>query len=205
MTTFQELADDLRVATHVNITEVSEADMLAIAKLATRHLVGLGVLIDQNDADTTLVVDDWQYAVPAGYIYVQFLEYEDTINAGVYWEQVPNSHWQFRATSGGTQIAFYKDLFDLRFSQTPGNKVRWKGQGRPAVPTALGNTVSPEVVAATQQAMEHLIFGRVSQARSELAFDRSQQRREVEAVLLGLDLVLPDTRVRPGSRRVHGR
>ncbi len=129
MTTFQELADDLRVVTHVNVTEVSDVDMLAIAKLATRHLVGLGVLIDQNDATITLAANDWQYAVPTGYIYVQFLEYEDSIDAGVFPEQIPNSHWQFRATSGGVQIDFYKHMFDLRHAQSPGNKVRWKGQG----------------------------------------------------------------------------
>lgn len=199
MATFQELVDDLRIATHVNLTEVTDADMLSLAAMATRHINGLGALIDVNDDTILLLQDTWSYAIPAGFVYVQRLEYEDTIDAGVFEEQVPSNHWQLRS---GRKIDFYKHSFDLRFSPSPGNNVRFRGQARATIPTGLGDSVEDELLAATQQAIQHLILGRVSQGRSELSFDRSAQRREVAGVLLELDLTLPDFRVLPNSRRV---
>lgn len=204
MSTFKEIIDDLREATDAKDGDIEENAMLGLCRLAVRDIIGAGALIDLDEAEITLAATTWEYSVPANFVYVQYLAYEDNTEAvSTYDEGVPRLHYGFRTDSGTPKVFFNRGMFDLRIDK----KVRFFGQGRPSVPTALTDTVDSEVDGLVQNVLEARFLSRLSQAGMQqggVGIDRANQRRELK-VAVDNALSHADFRVRPGSTRIRGR
>lgn len=204
MSTYKEIIDDLREATDVDDGAIEETAMLGLCRLAIRTIAGAGALIDLDEAEITLASATYEYSVPAGFVYVQYLAYEDdSESVSTYDEGVPCLHYTYRTDSGTPKVVFNRALFDLRIDK----KVRFFGQGRPSVPTVLTDTVDAEIDGIVQDVLEARFLSRLSQAglqQGGVGIDRANQRREMK---LAVDNALShaDFRVRPGSTRVRGR
>lgn len=204
MTTYKEIIDDLRDGTDARDSDIEENAMLGFCRLAMRFTIGAGALIDLDEAEITLAAATYSYSVPAGFVYVQYLAYEDDSEAvSTYDEGVPRLHYTFGTDSGTPKVYFNRSMFDLRI----GKDVRFFGQGRPTIPTALTDTVDPELEGVVQEVLEARFLSRLSQAglqQGGVGIDRANQRRELK---MAVDNALShvDFRVRPGSTRVRGR
>lgn len=204
MTTYKEIIDDLRNATGAEDSDIEENAMLGLCRLAIRFTIGAGALIDIDEANITLLAATYSYSVPAGFAYVQYLAYEDdTESVSTYDEGVPRLHYSFGTASGTPKVYFNRSVFDLR----TGKDVRFFGQGRPSIPTALTDTVDPELEGVVQEVLEARFLSRLSQAgfqQGGVGIDRANQRRELK-VAVDNALSHVDFRVRPGSTRIRGR
>lgn len=203
MTTYAELANEVRDSADVRVDEVSDAAMLNLVKRAVRMVRGTGALIDvgRDITSITLATGTWEYDVPAAFKYIHHLAYEGSAGGtAVYDEWVPRMHWEI--TPDG-KFMFNSNLFDLR----TGKKIGVYGQGEPAVPSALSDTVDTEVEEAVQAALWSLVLGRLSQSGGSQGqgqgIDRANQRRE--ALVTWDAFTHQDYRVFPNSTRVLGR
>lgn len=206
MTTYAELAEEVRDQVDATDAELSDSAMLNLMKRAVRDVIATGALIDLNRDTTsiTLAASTWEYAVPANFIYIHHLAFENTVNGtSDYSEFVPRMHWDIVLAAGTSTFAFLPHLFDLRIAK----KVGVFGQSKPAVPTALTDTVDTEVEGAMQAALEVRVLSRLSQMSigqgQGVGIDRANQRREAKVQWDGFTQA--DYRVFPNSTRVKGR
>lgn len=206
MATYQELVEELRDDNGLSGSEIDDAAALNLCRRAVRDIINRGALIDIEETEITLAASTWEYEVPAGFVYIHHLAYEDdSSGVSTYDEWVPSLHWTTISHTSKSWIQFHRDHFDLRIA---GDKVRVFGQARPAVPTVLSGTVDVELEGLIQAAVEVRFLARLSQMGVQQAagqgIDRANQRREAR-VMFDEALSHVDFRVRPSSRRVRGR
>lgn len=200
MATYTQALAAARVESTMKVSEVDDADALLLAQGIIRQLNGRGLLADLSDDTITLVTDTYAYTLPDDFIWVYRLQFEDDIGSGEYYEPVPHFHWSLHDAAGTAKVEFYENMFDMR----PGYKVRVIGQGRFSEPAALADTIPPVLEGIVGESLLLKLMSVGSQGRSELAIDRSSQRRELKALFDDF-VANASFRVLPSSRRVPGR
>lgn len=205
MTLYSDLITDVRAIAHVTTNELSDDAAVSIINGALRQMSSLGMLIDIDRDAITLGAATYEYAVPADYIWVHHLEYEDS--GGNIGEWVPQWAWTMQLVSGAATFVFPAATFDLRAAID----VHVIGQAKLSVPAGadatakLGVTVEPEVEDLLHTAILQNALSRISQGQSQHALDRADQRREQVSFYDAALSAATAARVRPGSRRVPGR
>lgn len=205
MTLYSEIITDVRAIAHVTTNEMDDGAAVSIINAAIRQLNSLGMLIDIDRVETALAAATYEYSVPASYIWIHHLEYEDSDGDGGEW--IPQWAWTIQLVSGAPTVVFSKATFDLRSTV----QFRWLGQAKITIPTGadaaakLAQTVEPEIEDLIHTSVLQNALSRISQGQSQHALDRADQRREQVSFYDAALSAATASRVRPGSRRVLGR
>ena len=184
--------------------EISAADYLTFVNDAIDDLVAAGWLERQSeDVTTSMVTDTFDYSVPSGFAYVQFLIEEDANEAGKYPGPKTADHlWWIGLVSGTPTFHFDSNLW----FPTNGKKIKIVGQKRPTQSIAGSATIVSGMEAFIRERATHYAAGYLAAGVSEL----SQWRKDLSEISYRnsekmLAYHPQEFRVRVGSRVVPTR
>lgn len=131
------------VATHLSdpaMKLVSGGQLLLFINSAARDAGNEGWLVDMEESETTqLVAEQWDYEVPASFIYIDELWLENPTTSSLFDRFLPYHHWSLAYDGGKAVIRFDSQSFTIE----PDKYVKVKGQKRPSTYAADTDTVDP--------------------------------------------------------------
>lgn len=205
MTTATDLA--LRISYRVHDktqVEISASDMLTFLNDAVDDLVAAGWLEPQTEDETTVMTADvYEYNVPAGFAFIEYLLQEDDSYSNRYNYVIPEHQWRIALDdSSDPEIHFDSTLW----APVPTKKIKIIGQKRPAQSLTGGTSIVAGMESFIRERATHYAASFLAAGGSEL----QQQRKELsEIAYRNSERMLAnhpmEFRIRPSSRHVPSR
>lgn len=185
--------------------QVTAAAYLDFINMAIDDLKAAGWLQPQvTDTSITLAAEDFHYAIPSGFAYIQKIVIEDENDEYPENQVVPEFHWSIVLDAADTPaIYFDPHIFDLLI---PGRSVKIFGQKRPTGNLSGSDTIVPGMESFVREralayALEYMADS--TSETSQLRAQRAGQAWAKSEKMLGQHPM--EFRVKPSSRYVLGR
>ena len=183
--------------------EVTAAQLLTFIQSAARDCRSSGWLVfleDDESLETT--ANTYEYTIPASFAYIESLWLEETINGvSTYTYMIPRGHYTITYNGSNPVFSFFT-LTNL----TVGRNIKVRGQQRPTIYTATGNTIDAGMEGFLRERVIYFALRYIGSGQSELARFRQQMAvfafQSSEAMLKRHP---QEFRVKPSSVVVPGR
>lgn len=198
----RDLVEECALHVHdEDFIELRREHWLRFVASASRDIRNAGHLLPaEDDESITIVNNQWEYPIPAGFAYIYDLYIPQSVNGINVYDPIPRT-WTVRLNDGKPMI-----IFSDRSFMTPNRPLKVVGQRRPTIYSDENETIDPGMESYLRERVLYFAFRYLGVGLSDLSRWRQQmaiQAHQSSEQMMGYHP--QEFRVLPSSIAVPGR